>query len=44
LAVDEIIVRFEGRSKETTTIPNKPTPTRYKVWGAAQRGFLLVWN
>jgi len=44
LAVDEIIVRFEGRSKETTTVPNKPTPTGYKVWGAAQRGFLLVWN
>jgi hypothetical protein len=44
LAVDEIIVRFKGRLKETTTIPNKPTPTRYKVWGAAQRGFLLIWN
>jgi hypothetical protein len=44
LAVDEIIVRFEGRSKETTTVPNKPTPTGYKVWGAAQRGFLLIWN
>jgi hypothetical protein len=44
LAVDEIIVRFEGRSKEITTVPNKPTPTGYKVWGAAQRGFLLVWN
>jgi hypothetical protein len=44
LAVDEIIVRFEGRSKEITTIPNKPIPTGYKVWGAAQRGFLLVWN
>ena len=44
LAVDEIIVRFEGRSKETTTILNKPIPTGYKVWGAAQRGFLLVWN
>jgi hypothetical protein len=44
LAIDEIIVRFEGRLKETTTVPNKPTPTGYKVWGAAQRGFLLVWN
>ena len=44
LPVDEIMVRFEGRSKETTTVPNKPTPTGYKVWGAAQRGFLIVWN
>ena len=38
------MVRYEGRAKETTTVPNKPTPTGFKVWGAAQRGFLLVWN
>jgi hypothetical protein len=44
LAVDEIIIRFEGRLKETITIPTKPIPTGYKVWGAAQRGFLIVWN
>jgi hypothetical protein len=42
--VDEIIIRFEGRSKETTIVLNKPTPTGYKVWGVAQRGFLLCWN
>lgn len=42
--MDEIMVRYEGRSKETTTVPKKPIPTGYKVWGAAQRGFLLVWN
>jgi hypothetical protein len=44
LAVDEIIVRFEGQAKEITTIPNKPTPTGFKVWGIAQRGFLIAWN
>jgi hypothetical protein len=44
LAIDEIIVRFEGRAKETTTVPNKLTPTGYKVWGIGQRGFLLYWN
>jgi hypothetical protein len=37
-------VRFEGQSIYATTIPNKPTPTGFKVWGVAQRGFLLVWN
>ena len=42
--MDEIIVRYEGRAKETTTIPNKPTPTGFKVWGVAQRGFLILWN
>jgi hypothetical protein len=31
LAVDEIIVRFEGRAKKTTIVPNKPTPTGFKV-------------
>jgi hypothetical protein len=44
LAVDEIIVRYEGRAKETTIVPGKPTPTGFKVWGVAQRGFLLRWN
>jgi hypothetical protein len=32
LAVDEIIIRYEGRAKEITIIPNKPTPTGFKVW------------
>jgi hypothetical protein len=44
LAVDEIIVRYEGRAKEATTVPNKPTPTGFKVWAVAQRGFLICWN
>jgi hypothetical protein len=44
LAVDEIIVRYEGRAKETTTVPGKPTPTGFKVWAVAQRGFLILWN
>jgi hypothetical protein len=26
------------------TVPNKPTLTGFKVWGAAQHGFLIVWN
>ena len=35
LAVDEVIARYEGHAKETTTIPNKPTPTGFKVWAVA---------
>ncbi|KAI3584165.1 hypothetical protein IWW34DRAFT_721775, partial [Fusarium oxysporum f. sp. albedinis] len=30
LTADEAMVRFTGRSLETTTIPQKPTPTGYK--------------
>ena len=43
-AVDEIIVRYEGRAEETNTVPKKPTPTGYKAWGVVERGFLLFWN
>ncbi|KPM33877.1 hypothetical protein AK830_g12695 [Neonectria ditissima] len=31
IAVDECMVRFLGRSLDTTTVPNKPTPTGFKV-------------
>ena len=31
LTVDECMVRFTGRSVETTTLPTKPIPTGYKV-------------
>jgi Transposase IS4 len=29
---------------ETTIVPRKPTPTGFKVWAVAQRGFLICWN
>ncbi|KZL63382.1 hypothetical protein CI238_13010 [Colletotrichum incanum] len=32
LTVDEAMVRFTGRSQETTTIPTKPIPTGFKIW------------
>ena len=44
MAVDEVMVRFEGQSIQVTTIPRKPIPTGFKVWSITQRGFLLVWN
>ncbi|KAJ0128414.1 Uncharacterized protein HZ326_28491 [Fusarium oxysporum f. sp. albedinis] len=43
IAVDECMVRFLGRSLETTTIPSKPIPTGFKVWTVAQRGYFLRW-
>ncbi|KZL67850.1 AC transposable element-derived protein 4 [Colletotrichum tofieldiae] len=43
LTVDEAMVRFTGRSLETTTIPTKPTPTGFKVWILAQSGYCLRW-
>ena len=43
IAVDECIIRFTGRSKQKVTIPNKPTPTGFKVWVIAEAGFFLGW-
>jgi len=43
LTVDECMVRFTGRSVDTTTLPTKPIPTGYKVWVLAQDGYFLRW-
>ncbi|KZL88088.1 hypothetical protein CI238_13585, partial [Colletotrichum incanum] len=37
------MVRFEGRSLETTTIKKKPIPTGYKIWILAQSGYCIRW-
>ena len=44
MAINEIIVQYEGRVKETITVPGKPIPIGFKVWAVAQRGFLILWN
>jgi len=43
LTIDECMVRFTGRSVETTTLPTKPIPVGYKVWVLAQAGYFLRW-
>jgi hypothetical protein len=43
LTVDECMVPFTGRSKETTLVKGKPTPVGFKVWVIAQQGFFLRW-
>ena len=35
---------FTGKSTLKTTIPNKPTPTGFKVWAVAESGLILRWN
>ena len=41
LAVDETMVRFQGRSNWITVIHNKPTPVGYKIYTVASEGYLL---
>jgi hypothetical protein len=43
LAVDECMIRYTGRSKETTLVKNKPTPLGFKIWIIAQEGFFIHW-
>lgn len=43
LAVDECMVRFQGRCKDKTTIPTKPIPTGFRIWLLAQDGYFLRW-
>ena len=41
ITVDECVVGFTGGSVLKTTIPNKPTPTGFKVWAVTEKGLIL---
>uniref|UniRef100_L2FBM7 Pep1 n=1 Tax=Colletotrichum fructicola (strain Nara gc5) TaxID=1213859 RepID=L2FBM7_COLFN len=43
LTVDEAMVRFTGRSMETTIVPTKPIPTNFKICILAQARYCLRW-
>jgi hypothetical protein len=43
ITVDECIQGYTGRSSQTTTVPNKPTPTGFKIWVLGQRGYFHRW-
>ncbi|KFA51971.1 hypothetical protein S40293_10202 [Stachybotrys chartarum IBT 40293] len=43
IAINEKIVAFTGKSKLKLTIKTKPTPTGFKVWVVAQKGYFLGW-
>jgi hypothetical protein len=44
LTLDEIMVRFKGRSSIKTIIKIKPTPIGYKVYAIASHGYLLTFH
>ncbi|KAJ0125798.1 Uncharacterized protein HZ326_31099 [Fusarium oxysporum f. sp. albedinis] len=46
LAVDEAMIRYTGRNKQVTRVPNKPVDTGFKVWIAAQLGIFMrcIWH
>ncbi|KAM6513535.1 hypothetical protein FALCPG4_18959 [Fusarium falciforme] len=43
LAVDEGMIRYTGRNKQVTYVPNKPIDTGLKAWIVAQLGLFMRW-
>lgn len=44
IAVDECMIRYQGRSFKTTFVPRKPIPIGFKAWVVAQAGYFLQWQ
>jgi hypothetical protein len=42
VAIDEIIVRFHGRSSDTCKMPNKPIKQGYKIFALADDAY--IWH
>jgi hypothetical protein len=42
VAINEVMVRFYGRSNDTCKMPNKPIKQGYKIFALANRGY--VWH
>jgi hypothetical protein len=40
VAIDEIMVRFHGRSSDTCKMPNKPIKQRYKIFALTYYGYV----
>ncbi|RPA90174.1 hypothetical protein L873DRAFT_1783116, partial [Choiromyces venosus 120613-1] len=43
VAIDEMMVKFSGRSKHTVQIPSKPIPVGYKVIALCYDGYTIDW-
>jgi len=43
ISVDESMVRYQGRSRDTVIIKSKPIPQGFKLYSAAESGFMLTW-
>jgi hypothetical protein len=41
LTIDEIMVKFEGRSTQKITIPGKPIPTGFKLFDLDDSGYII---
>ena len=44
MAIDEIMIHFQGRSAHTIKIPNKPISLGYKVLALCDAGYTFDWE
>jgi Transposase IS4 len=43
IAIDEAMVAFEGRTKDTVKLKNKPIDIGYKIWCIGDHGYIWSW-
>jgi hypothetical protein len=43
ISIDEMMVRFTGRSHHTLRMPNKPIPEGYKIYALCEHGYTYAW-
>ena len=44
ITVDEVMIKFEGRTSQKVTIPGKPIPTGFKIFALADSGYIYNWE
>lgn len=44
LTVDEVMLKFEGRTCDKVTIPGKPIPTGFKLFALGDSGYIYNWE
>ena len=44
LTVDEVMLKFEGRTSQKVTIPCKPIPTGFKLFALGDSGYIYNWE
>ena len=44
ITVDEIMIKFEGRTLQKVTIPGKPIPTGLKLFALGDSGYIYNWE
>ena len=41
ITVDEVMIKFEGRTSQKVTIPDKPISTGFKIFALADSGYIF---